>query len=79
MSRKPQPIIQPQIAEGRVTFAGIFIAALGALADSFGWTFPKEEAQSFAAWLGANWDQLAEGLGLLVALYGRARINWRHL
>ncbi len=71
------PIDPPQIAEGRLTFIGLIVAALGALAQQFGWTFPKDEADGVTTWLMANWDTLSEGLGLITAFYGRLRINWR--
>lgn len=71
------PISPPQFAEGRLTYIGIALAALGMLAGFFGMTWPKDEADGFASWLAANWDTLSQGVGLIIAVFGRARINWR--
>lgn len=63
--------------QGRLTFIGIVISMLGFLAQRMGWTFPQEEAGHIGDWIAGNWDSLAEFAGMVIAFYGRLRVNWR--
>lgn len=64
---------KPKFLDGKMTFLGLGIAALGMLGKRFGITVPTAEVQGFFTWLGANWDAMAEGVGWLVAAYGKLR------
>ena len=67
----------PQTLQGKLTYAGIFISALGAIGRLFGLHLPTNEAQGMVDLVAANWDTLAQFGGLATAAYGRLRINWR--
>ena len=67
----------PQTLQGKLTYAGIFISALGAIGRLFGLHLPTNEAQGMVDLVAANWDTLAQFGGLATAAYGRMRINWR--
>lgn len=64
---------KPKFLDGKMTFLGLGIVALGMLGKRFGITVPTAEVQGFFTWLGANWDAMAEGVGWLVAAYGKLR------
>ena len=66
-----------QLLQGKLTYAGIVITAIGALGRLFGLHLPTEEAQGMVALTAANWDTIAEFGGLATAAYGRLRINRR--
>jgi hypothetical protein len=66
-----------QFLKGKLTFIGIGISALGALSKVFGVPVPVEEIKGILGWFQANWGTLTELAGLVVAAYGRLRINWR--
>ena len=66
-----------QTLQGKLTYAGIVISAVGALGRLFGLHLPTDEAQGMVAIAAANWDTIAEFGGLATAAYGRLRINWR--
>ena len=66
-----------QFLQGRLTFLGILISLFGFIAGKVGWVFPQSEADTIAGWIAANWDSLAEFIGMLTAFYGRLRMNWR--
>lgn len=66
-----------QFLQGKLTYLGILLTALGALGNLFGFTVPTDEVKGIVSWLQANWDQIMELVGLVVAAYGRLRINWR--
>ena len=67
----------PQTLQGKLTYAGILISAIGAIGHMFGLHLPTEEAQGMVDWTASNWDSLAQFGGLATAAYGRLRINWR--
>ena len=66
-----------QFLQGKLTYFGIVISGLGALGSLFGFTIPSDEVKGIVGWLQTNWDQVMEFAGLIVAAYGRLRINWR--
>jgi len=66
-----------QFLQGKLTYLGILISSLGALGGLFGFTLPTDEVQNIIHLAQANWDSMAELIGLVVAAYGRLRINWR--
>ncbi len=66
-----------QFLKGKLTFIGIGISALGALSKVFGVPVPIEEITGIVGWFQANWDTIVQLAGLVVAAYGRVRINWR--
>lgn len=68
---------QRQIAQGRLTYAGLAIAAAAFLARLFGLHVPEQEASDLAAAIAAHWPALAELAGLGIALYGRIRREHR--
>ena len=72
-----RPMNKPQFLQGKLTYLGILLTALGALGNLFGFTVPTDEVKGIVTWLQANWDSLSELVGLIMAAYGRLRINWR--
>jgi hypothetical protein len=66
-----------QFLQGKMTFIGLALTAAGAIGRLFGWELPADEVNSFLTWLLASWDGLAQGVGILLTAWGRARINWR--
>ena len=66
-----------QFLQGKLTYLGILLTALGALGNLFGFAVPTDEVKGIVSWLQTNWDQIMELVGLVVAAYGRLRINWR--
>jgi hypothetical protein len=68
-----------QWLEGRLTFIGLIIAGIGSFAKAAGYDAPVDEAEGLLSWTLANWDDLAQLVGLLSAFYGRLRMNWRPL
>lgn len=75
---EPIPTSKKHVLEGKLTYIGLGLTAAGAIGKMFGFDLPTEEVRGFFDWLLANWDSLANGLGILMAAYGRLRINWRH-
>ncbi len=67
----------PQTLQGKLTYAGILISAIGAIGRIFGLHLPTAETQGMVDMVAANWDTLAQFGGLATAAYGRLRINWR--
>lgn len=73
-----QPIpMNSQTLQGKLTYLGILISALGAAGNLLGWTIPTDEVKGMISWVQANWDDIAQFAGLVTAAYGRLRINWR--
>lgn len=66
-----------QTLQGKLTYIGILLSAAGAAGKLFGWEIPTEEVKGMISWAQANWDDLAQFVGLATAAYGRLRINWR--
>ena len=66
-----------QFLQGKLTYLGIAISGLGALGSLFGFSIPTDEVKGIIGWIQANWDSVMEFVGLVVAAYGRIRINWR--
>ena len=66
-----------QFLQGKLTYLGILLTALGALGHLFGFTVPNEEVKGIIGWFQTNWNTLMELVGLVIAAYGRLRINWR--
>ena len=71
------PLGERQFLQGKLTFLGIAISVVGALSNFFGVPLPVQEIKDIADWFRTHWDTLAELAGLVVAAYGRLRINWR--
>jgi hypothetical protein len=66
-----------QFLQGKLTYIGIVISGLGALGSLFGFSVPTDEVKGIISWVQSHWDSIAEFIGLVVAAYGRIRINWR--
>ena len=66
-----------QFLQGKLTYLGILLTALSALGHLFGFTVPTEEVKGIIGWFHTNWNTLMELVGLVIAAYGRLRINWR--
>ncbi len=66
-----------QFLQGKLTYLGILLTALGALGHLFGFTVPIEEVKGIIGWFQTNWNSIMELVGLVMAAYGRLRINWR--
>ena len=66
-----------QFLQGKLTYLGILLTALGALGNLFGFDVPTNEVKGIVGWFQANWNTLMELVGLVMAAYGRLRINWR--
>ncbi len=77
-----QPIAMPPVrdkqwAEGKLTFAGLLLTAIGASGQIFGVETGSEEARDLLTEIVRQWDGLATIAGLALAFYGRVRMNWR--
>lgn len=73
-----QPIpMNSQTLQGKLTYVGIVLSAVGALGNLFGWSIPADEVKGMISWVQAHWDDLSQFAGLVTAAYGRLRINWR--
>lgn len=68
---------KPQFLQGKMTFLGLALAALGMFGKRHGIEIPAQETGDFITWLSANWEMLSAGIGILLAAYGRVRLNWR--
>ena len=66
-----------QILQGKMTFIGLALTAAGAIGRMMGWDLPTDEVNSFLTWLLSSWDGIAQGIGIIIAAWGRLRINWR--
>ena len=77
MTRPAVGMNPKQSLQGKLTYAGIAISAVGALGRIFGLHLPTAEAQGMVDLMAANWDTIAQFGGLATAAYGRLRINWR--
>ena len=66
-----------QFLQGKLTYIGIALSGLGAIGSLFGFSVPTDEVKGIIGWLQSHWDSLMEFAGLVVAAYGRIRINWR--
>ena len=66
-----------QFLEGKLTFIGLALTAAGAIGRMLGWDLPTDEVQSFLTWLLSSWDGIVQGIGIIIAAWGRLRINWR--
>lgn len=66
-----------QFLQGKLTYLGILLTALGALGNLFGFDVPTNEVKGIVGWFQANWNTVMELVGLVVAAYGRLRLNWR--
>ncbi len=76
--RAAQPVIErPKWLDGKRTYLGIGLMLLGMAGDMFGVDVPKEEINDFQAWLSAEWTTISEGLGILLAGYGRVKASKR--
>jgi len=68
---------KPQWLQGKLTFIGLILASIGYGAKAFGYSVPTDEIQDFLGFMSNNWSVISEGLGILIAGYGRIRINFR--
>lgn len=68
---------KPQWLQGKLTFIGLVLATIGSIGKVFGLSLPTSEADGFLHYLSDNWDTLASGVGILIAAWGRFRINFR--
>lgn len=66
-----------QFLQGKLTYLGILLTALGALGNLFGFDVPTNEVKGIVGWFQANGNTVMELVGLVVAAYGRLRLNWR--
>lgn len=71
-----------QWLEGKKTYIGLMITLVGVVAQLIGPTAQPfaEDATGILGWLQLNWEVLTQGIGLIVAAYGRAvaRVSyWR--
>lgn len=73
----PAVLEKPQFLQGKMTFLGLILTTVGMIGKTFGLNLPTDEAGDFMTWLAANWDSLAQGVGILVAAYGRLRARPR--
>jgi hypothetical protein len=73
----PTTAYTKQWAQGKMTFAGLLLTAIGAVGQMAGVETGSAEAQSLLTEIVRQWDDLATIVGLAVAFYGRLRLNWR--
>ena len=75
---KPVPYASSkQWLQGKVTYIGILLTTIGGMARLVGWHLPTDEIRSGLDWTLANWDTIAQGVGIIVSVIGRLRIEWR--
>ena len=75
---KPVPYASSkQWLQGKVTYIGILLTTIGGMARLVGWHLPTDEIRSGLDWALANWDTIAQGVGIIVSVIGRLRIEWR--
>ena len=68
---------KPQWLEGKLTFIGLALSLAGMIGKHYGLNLPTDEVKDFLTWLAASWDDIAQGAGILIAAWGRLRINFR--
>lgn len=68
---------KPQWLQGKLTYIGLVLTAIGAIGRLFGVTLPTDEANAFLNFLSVNWDMIAQGIGILMAFRGRYRRELR--
>jgi|688.fasta_scaffold04470_21 hypothetical protein len=66
-----------QFLQGKLTYIGLIMTALGAFAQTTGIAIPLNDIQALIDFVQANWHVVLEFVGLVTALYGRFRIPGR--
>ncbi len=77
-TQRAQPVYdKPSILDGKRTYIGLFLTALGLIGSRFHVDVPTEEINGLLDLVSANWDLLAQIAGLLVAMWGRIKASKR--
>ena len=66
-----------QFLQGKMTYIGLIMTALGAFAQTTGIPLPLADIQALVDFVQVNWPTVLEFFGLVTALYGRLRIPGR--
>jgi hypothetical protein len=66
-----------QFLQGKLTYIGLIMTALGAFAQTTGIAIPLNDIQALIDFVQLNWHVVLEFAGLVTALYGRFRIPGR--
>lgn len=73
----PVGLNPPQWFQGYLTHAALVVSLLGLLCARLGLHASPEQITGVITWLAANWDVLVSAGGIVVAMYGRLRREWR--
>lgn len=77
-TRRALPVYdKPSWLDGKRTFIGLAISALGLLGSRFQVDVPTDEVNGVLDVISANWDVFAQLAGLVVAAYGRVKVSKR--
>lgn len=68
---------EKQVLQGWLTRISTVLLLIGSVSKSFGWELPTAEIDGIFTWLLANWDSIAQVVGLVGAAYGSIRRLWR--
>lgn len=74
--RRPMPVgpDKPQWLQGKMTFIGIGLGVVAWVGRRFGVEIPVDIIKDFLHWLDMSWTTVADGIALIMMLYGRIRL-----
>ena len=77
-TRVAQPVYdKPSWLDGKRTFIGLALTALGTIANMFQVDVPTEEINGALDIVSLHWDVFAQLIGLVVAAWGRVKASKR--
>lgn len=68
---------EKQIFEGWLTYSSIGVIVISLIVRALGGSFPEAEVNHFTDYVNGSLPMLIEGFAAIMAIFGRARVNWR--